>query len=669
MSHADARRSPPTNERGGVTRRAVVIGLSLVVLLSIVVPYTHLVIRGSELSANHLPAGAVMILVFLSAVVNPWLKRRCPRASLSSSELIVVYIIMLVASAIPGRAFLAHVYTVPAGAKYYATPDNKWPTMIHPLLKPWVWTNDEQAVTKLFEGLEPGESIPWLTWAPQIVSWGVFFFLLSMAYLCLSVILRRQWMEAEKLTFPLTQIPLAVVGSDERAGAPGLFRERLMWAGFGAVCALHGLNSLHEYFPFLPSIRLTHILVIGDIKTLPWSAVANTKIFFYPSVVGISYFLGSEVSASLWVFYLFNKFMNLMLAVFGFTDAGRGIWSAHTPLQFFRNQEVGAYFALAAVVFLDLRRRLKAAFRGAASAADMAEVRLLRKAAVGLAATTGLLLIWDALAGMEMLFALLSLIIYYVMGIGIARLVGASGVFFAAWSAEWLPSDALTQLFGPPNLTPATRAQIYMQQALFINDRRTIAMPFFMDSLRLGEVEGLPFRRLAWAMVGSVVVAMAVSSVFGLWLFHQHGAINMREEVGRGIPTWAMNRLKSNLEVTSGPEAGSDTFALGCMGGGAAFMTFLMFMHRTFGWWKLSPVGYLMGRSHALGRIWLSVFIGWLANGLILRYGGLRLYRRLMPFFIGLILGEFFSVVLWLGVDSIIGKALHDFFPSAWPEL
>ncbi len=48
-----------------------------------------------------------------------------------------------------------------------------------------------------------------------------------------------------------------------------------------------------------------------------------------------------------------------------------------------------------------------------------------------------------------------------------------------------------------------------------------------------------------------------------------------------------------------------------------------------------------MAGSFGLFRLWLPVFVSWFAKVLILRYGGLRAYRRALPFFLGLVLGEF----------------------------
>ena len=39
--------------------------------------------------------------------------------------------------------------------------------------------------------------------------------------------------------------------------------------------------------------------------------------------------------------------------------------------------------------------------------------------------------------------------------------------------------------------------------------------------------------------------------------------------------------------------------------------------------------------------LWPSLFVAWAVKALILRYGGLPGYRRALPIFYGLILGEF----------------------------
>jgi hypothetical protein len=50
--------------------------------------------------------------------------------------------------------------------------------------------------------------------------------------------------------------------------------------------------------------------------------------------------------------------------------------------------------------------------------------------------------------------------------------------------------------------------------------------------------------------------------------------------------------------------------------------------------------------------MWSSIFVSWLIKFVILKYGGINSYRRSVPFFMGLILGDYLIGGFWnsLGV-------------------
>jgi len=62
--------------------------------------------------------------------------------------------------------------------------------------------------------------------------------------------------------------------------------------------------------------------------------------------------------------------------------------------------------------------------------------------------------------------------------------------------------------------------------------------------------------------------------------------------------------------------------------------------------------------SFGLFRLWLPIFVSWLIKVLLLRYGGLQAYRRALPFFIGLILGEFVTGFARTILDMALGLHL-----------
>ena len=69
--------------------------------------------------------------------------------------------------------------------------------------------------------------------------------------LMINVLVRRQWVETEKLTYPIIQLPLRMIDDPG-----GLFRNKLLWAGFAIAGGLDLLNELHHIYPAIPAIHL-----------------------------------------------------------------------------------------------------------------------------------------------------------------------------------------------------------------------------------------------------------------------------------------------------------------------------------------------------------------------------------------------------------------------------
>ncbi|MHB1002141.1 MAG: DUF6784 domain-containing protein [Armatimonadota bacterium] len=54
--------------------------------------------------------------------------------------------------------------------------------------------------------------------------------------------------------------------------------------------------------------------------------------------------------------------------------------------------------------------------------------------------------------------------------------------------------------------------------------------------------------------------------------------------------------------------------------------------------------------------------ISWFLKVLILRYWGLRGYQKAIPFFVGLVLGEFAMGGLWSFIRGVLGVQTYTFF-------
>ena len=58
-------------------------------------------------------------------------------------------------------------------------------------------------------------------------------------------------------------------------------------------------------------------------------------------------------------------------------------------------------------------------------------------------------------------------------------------------------------------------------------------------------------------------------------------------------------------------------------------------------------MGFALAGTWSMDRLWVCVLIGWSLKVAVLRYGGVKAYRPAIPFFIGLILGDFIVGALW----------------------
>ena len=101
-----------------------------------------------------------------------------------------------------------------------------------------------------------------------------------------------------------------------------------------------------------------------------------------------------------------------------------------------------------------------------------------------------------------------------------------------------------------------------------------------------------------------------------------------------------------------------------CVWGVGVGVTGLLVASRTrLLWWPLHPARYLLAGTFTLEWLWCSLFVGWLVKWLILRYGGLRLYRQALPFFIGPILGDYAAGALWALVGRLTGVQTYRVAP------
>ena len=118
----------------------------------------------------------------------------------SRAELALIYIMWIVATAIPEWGLTAFLLPDITSLIYYATPENNWDQLLVPFVPDWIIPHHEfNQIKNFYEGAPQGEGIPWMLWLRPLAYWIPFILALYLAMISVMVVLRRQWIEHEQL--------------------------------------------------------------------------------------------------------------------------------------------------------------------------------------------------------------------------------------------------------------------------------------------------------------------------------------------------------------------------------------------------------------------------------------------------------------------------------------
>jgi hypothetical protein len=62
--------------------------------------------------------------------------------------------------------------------------------------------------------------------------------------------------------------------------------------------------------------------------------------------------------------------------------------------------------------------------------------------------------------------------------------------------------------------------------------------------------------------------------------------------------------------------------------------------------------------------LWSGMLVCSITKLIILRFGGVKRYRQALPFFIGLLLGDYTIASIWSIIGTILGIPLYRVFPN-----
>ena len=634
-------------QRCSVTVRSIAIGAALIPLTCMWVVQSEILWYSSQPTTVSLMPHVVFLL-FVLTVGNLLIARWFPGSQLNPGELLTIYVMLSIGSVVCGHDSLEILVPMIAHWKHGATPESGWAESFHEHLPKFVLLDNEEVIEPFYMG---GSSMySWkivLAWARPMLWWASFVFVLVFCLFLLNTLLRKQWTENEKLSYPVIQIPLELATRTRQ-----LFSAKLLWYGFAIAAAIDLVNGLNKLYPAVPAIPVVHIDNLRNFFTeRPWSAVGNMWISLYPFAIGVCFFLPVDLAFSCWFFFLFWQAQRVISSAMGVAIPG---------FPFINDQSAGGYVALCFIALWVSRKYLKEISLhviGKARVDESKEALPYRVVAVLLLACLGYLAFFLHKLGMSWWVVVFFLVVYLAISIAIARLRAELGppahdLHFAG------PDQMLPRFFGMKQLGPVNLAALSLTW-FFNRAYRGHAIAPSLEGYKIAQQTGMSARRMLIALV----VALALGIFGGFWAMLHVGYKYGMEASVIGPGSVFGNEPYRNLHGWISNPQPPNTGATIATGVGLTTAILLALMRMRFAWWPFHPVGYAISGSWSMEQLWFPMFISWLIKWAILRYGSAKAYRKAVPLFIGLVLGEFVVGCAWDLVGIMYGFDPYSYWP------
>lgn len=581
----------------------------------------------------------VIFYLFVLSVGNVLTRRLRAAWALRPAELGVIYGLSTIGAAIGAQdeaQFLLPMYVYPLRASM-ADPAAR----VRPHLPPWMAPHDPAVVEPYYLGHASFWTPEILgAWLVPLAAWMAWLLALGMTMWAWNVILRRRWVEHDKLSFPCVQLPLEMCRAGGFGGQVG---GKLFWSGFVVSALVESLNQLHNRFPNVPFVMLNYdARPVLEGAPAPWNALAPMQLQWSTVHLGICYLIPVDILFSGWFFYVARKLLEVWGYAMGWRELG---WDAR-GFPYTRAQSAGAWAALFFLLVWAERRHLVRVLASAFSATtildDDNEPGSYRTAGRVLVAGSVFLVAWSVHSGMPLGIAVAFYAFFWILNVTMTRVYAQVGPpILELYYLD--PQKTLTTVLGTLGQSHATLTQFSLMY--WINrDHRGQPMAHQLSAFYVAERTGASARALGrWALVAFGLGALACLLTYLHWAYRvgedQFVSGGWREAGSRT----ALGRIEEWVGAPKGPAWTEVSF----IGVGAALTLLLAKINYTFIGTPFHPIGYALAVCFAVEYNW-PAFLGlWLLKSLLLRYGGLPLYLRLVPFFLGLTLGGVVVPVCW----------------------
>jgi len=620
--------------------RGLLTGVILSVAIGVIAPY-GIVFNYYWIGFNPSSPGALFFFFVLTFVVNAIVAVLGRNVQLSKADLVMIYCMLLMAVTVPTWGLMFFLIGTLVYPFYYATPENNYVELFHDFIPSWMVPQDFQAIKDYYEGLPQGAAIPWGVWVEPMGWWLALIVAMSLMLICMSAILHRQWSVHERLTYPMVQLPQNMIEKEEGASIAPFFKDGVMWLGFFVPFTLLSLNALNHYWPIVPEYNPSGRFSLFN-QTLHLPIALNL------AWVGFFYLVNLEITFSIWFFYVLSKVQEGVFSTLGIASTERLSAYEYSQPADLTHQASGAVIVLVLYGLWGARTHLKEVVQklwDPDGGVDDSEELLRYRTALWLFCGSLLFVaVWLWRSGVPIVVLPVLLVVSLIFFILVARVVAASGVATARSPivpAYFVISGLGTSILGAKGLVALNFTFIWQGES------RTSPMVAAANGLKLAEMIPGSKTRLFWGLVLALICSLLGAAYMTLKLAYTYGAINLSLLDWAGAHGWPY----IGPTMTDMPDANMRGWFF--KGVGAVTEGFLMWAQHRWHWWPFHPIGFAVAVGWLTSQIWFSALICWILKGSIVRFGGVTLFQRLKPFFLGLILGEVAVSGVW-GIIYVI---------------
>jgi hypothetical protein len=621
---------------------SVLLGLLLAVGINAFDPVSRYVIHSSSISNSHMPFALLVGIMVLAYAVRPVITRL--GSGITQSHFATILSIGFLATSMP--TMVGRFLAVISASEYFASAENEWPTYTLPNLPAWLLpSNAGDAMGMFYRGAPPHIGFPWAVWLGPLFWWMGLIAAILVCCFCLGVVLRKQWSERERLSYPLVQVTMLLV---EEPGFgdyfPRFFYDRLFWAGFGLGAVVVLWNVTGHFFPGMPVFSF-----MNQKNPLPLGrGFPDLFIRFDFYVICFAYFTSLDVLLSMWFFHLLATLQtgltnrvgipsgtasmnNYGLAVF----VVWGLWSARSHFRDVWQKAIGR----------------------APDVDDSTELASYRSCVLGISISGLFIYLWLLGIGMGPGTAGVYLFSSLVLYLGMAKIVALSGLV----SLRGSDTTGITKgLIGTWNMSDRSIAATDLMLAMY-SWAKGFCMPGAANASKAAE-RANGAASLGRAVLLSAIVSLMACLAVTLWLgYFGIGAENFGSydftngnRHSYGYTVIAIKNKATEERSWWGPGWGLV---------GAGITAILIVLNHRVSWWPLHPVGFTVSNQYPTRASFFSIFVAWGCKLVLIRVGGMALYNRSRVFFIGLLIGYSVAVLTSFALDVVFfpgqGHAVH----------